>query len=107
MHNAPACWQRELITLEHRKGSLSGLIAMQKQQTVATLLYSESAVSDVGWLTDGPKLDRPLHELLLAAFGPSRPFAIVNVPNDDPLCNVMHNSGFEIYAEQLDMSCEL
>jgi len=107
MHTAPACWQRELTTLRLRQGSLNGLVALQRNETVATLLYSESAVSDVGWRRSGPKLDRPLHELLLAAFGPSHPFAIVNVPNDDPLCDVMHNSGVEIYAEQLDMCCEL
>lgn len=107
MHQARACWQRNLPTLKNRADSLKGLMAQQNQQIVASLLFSESAISDVGWHADGPPLDRPLHDLLHAAFGATRPFAIVNVPSDDPLCVVLHNSGFEVYAEQLDMLCEL
>jgi GNAT superfamily N-acetyltransferase len=107
LHNTVACWQRELATLHHRRDELKGLVARQWHRTVATLLYSENAVADVGWDREGPPLGRPLHELLLAAFGPSRPLAIVNVPNDDPLCAVMRDGGFEVYAEQLDMACTL
>lgn len=106
-HQARACWQRNLATLEHRGSSLQALVAVQGDKTVASLLYSENAVSDVGWIPDGPPLDRPLHEMLLTAFGATRPFAIVNVPSDDPLCRVMHNNGYEVYAEQLDMRCRL
>ena len=107
LHRARACWQRNFPTLEHRGDQLKALVALQQHQVVATLLFSENAVSDVGWRADGPPLDRPLHDLLLTSFGPSRPFAIVNVPNDDPLSQVMHDGGFEVYAEQLDMRCQL
>jgi GNAT superfamily N-acetyltransferase len=108
LHRAQPCWQRCLATLRHRAADLKGLVAARGGHTVATLLYSESAVSDVGWRAEGGSpLDRPLHELLIAAFGPSRPFAIVNVPSDDPLAQVMSESGFEIYADQLDMRCTL
>jgi GNAT superfamily N-acetyltransferase len=106
-HQARACWQRNFQTLVNRAPTLKGLMAIQDRKTVATLLFSESAISDVGWKVDGHPLERPLHDLLHAAFGPTRPFAIVNVPSDDPLCKVMHDSGFEVYAEQLDMLCEL
>lgn len=108
LHRAQPCWQRSHTTLQHRAGELRGLVAAQGGRTVATLLYSENAVADVGWRPEaGSPLDRPLHELLLAAFGPSRPFAIVNVPSDDPLAQVASESGFEIYADQLDMRCTL
>lgn len=108
LHRAQPCWQRCLATLRHRADDLRGLVATQSGRTVATLLFSENAVSDVGFRPEsGSPLDRPLHELLIAAFGPSRPFAIVNVPSDDPLAQVMSESGFEIYADQLDMRCAL
>ena len=106
LHRAQPCWQRSLPTLRLRAAELRGLAAVQGGRTVATLLYSENAVSDVGWWAEGASpLDRPLHELLLAAFGPTRPFAIVNVPSDDALAAVMQESGFEVYADQLDMRC--
>lgn len=106
-HGVEACWQRNFKTLRLRSPNLKGLIAMQRGTVVASLLFSGSAVSDVGWKADGPALDRPLHEMLIAAFGPTKPFAIVNVPSDDHLCTVMHENGYEVYAEQLDMRCEL
>lgn len=106
-HVSEACWQRELGTLVHRTGELRGLIARQGRRVVATLIHSGNAVADVGRNPKGPPLDRPIYELLLAAFGRSRSFAIVNVPGDDPLCDVMQRGGFEVYAEQLDMRCVL
>jgi GNAT superfamily N-acetyltransferase len=105
-HTSNACWQRDLDTLTSRQDELHGLVAVQGRRTVATLLYSKNAVTDVGWFPGGSPLGRPLHELIMVAFGTTRPFAMVNVPNDDPLCEVMHEGGFEVYAEQLDMRFE-
>jgi ribosomal protein S18 acetylase RimI-like enzyme len=107
LHQAEACWQRDYVSLREREEQLLGLAALRRREVVATLLYSESAISDVGWHPASAELDRPLHDLLVAAFGPARPFAIVNVPDDGPLFPVMQQGGYEVYAEQIDMRCDL
>jgi ribosomal protein S18 acetylase RimI-like enzyme len=106
-HHADACWQRNFPTLRNRGNSLRAFLAVQDRRVVASLLTSDNAVADVGWAGADPPLERPLYDLLVASFGPTKPFAIVNVPSDDPLHPVMVEGGFEIYAEQLDMRCLL
>jgi len=107
LHPAEQCWQRNLPTLDHRSRGLTGLAIHQGDRIAASMLYSESAVQDVGYRPGGPPLAELFPALLTKAFGSTRPFAIVNVPDDDPLFPVMRASGFEVYAEQLDMRCDL
>jgi GNAT superfamily N-acetyltransferase len=106
LHRAEQCWQRDLATLKNRATTLHGLVAEVHGSPAASLLFSENAISDVGHTDGGPPLDRVLPSLLEAAFGP-RPFAIVNVPDDDPLCPALRALGCEVYAEQIDMRCSL
>lgn len=107
LHDVEQCWQRGLETLRLRGGQLAGLAVAPGGSVAASLVYSESAIQDVGYRPGGPSLAAALPALLHKAFANGRPFAIVNVPDDDPLYAVMRAYGFEVYAEQLDMRCSL
>lgn len=104
LHAAEQCWQRDVKTLGNRGCELSGLSTRDDGQILAALLYSESAIQDVAFRPGAAPLADLLPGLLHKAFG-TRPFAIVNVPDDDPLHRVLRAAGFEVYAEQLDMRC--
>ena len=106
-HHAEQCWQRELETLRRRAPALSALVAESKGRPVASLIYSGTALQDVAYWPDGPRLAEALPDLLHAAYGPVAPFAVVNVPDDDPLYPVLRAAGYEVYADQLDMRCRL
>jgi len=107
LHGASPCWQRDFRTLNRRGEELKGIEASSRGEASATLLYSKSAIADVGTWPGGPPLGVSFPDLLHHAFGSDTPFAIVNVPDDDPLHGIMQAVGYEVYAEQLDMRCEL